>query len=52
MGSFGGNFGTNFEGSAASIPPATKTVTAVLCTTTSTKNDLCATQLIKEDLCM
>lgn len=43
MGGFGGNFGSNFAGSAAvvTVTSPTKTVTADLCVTTSVKEDLC-----------
>ena len=54
MGGFGGNFGSNFAGTAAIVTPVDpmKTVTAELCVTTSVKNNLCVTNSIKEDLCV
>lgn len=54
MGSFGGNFGSNFAGVAVvqTIPPAIKTVTAELCVNNSIKTDLCINQFVKEELCV
>ena len=53
MGGFGSNFGSNFAGSADSIPLIPiKTVTAVLCVTTSAKTNQCVTESVKTDLCV
>ncbi len=54
MGGFGGNFGSNFAGTAVTITSVDplKTVTAELCVTTSVKNNLCVNESIKKDLCV
>ncbi len=54
MGGFGGNFGSNFAGTAVVVTTVDpmKTVTANLCVTTGVKNNLCVNESTKGDLCI